>query len=420
MADDPYDFAPAPKSSSNGSSSSGSKAKKASKAPGASASQPAQAPQPLADSKVSSPVKIKASTPKKNAVTAEDDEYGDDFEDYNDDFEDAEEPVVNQAKISAPAATSPNRESKKPQAAPSSTVPAASAPAQPKTSPISDPPQQKKQSGSTTSAQPNFSSSSSSTSDSSSTRKKSTLQKLNLTLSLPKNTSSASKRLQRLFAAGVMDLQLENTTCTLNVPSSSRIDLYYRQLRSAAPTIRQVGCPSDETARDIDVQTEGCVMVDQYAQFNLEDDTEFYRVLDQIKMRKGRSPNGLTGIDSMNSVATASKQSLIDASQFSSTSTRLSAFLQAAVPVMETLLSENTTYGPNSPGRGRRDSGDFKSTLSLFNHPLTNGSGWIPLGTNVSAGGNALLATRKTSQIVWSGVQRNMLACVHPRPVVGR
>jgi WD40 repeat protein len=395
--DDAYDFSTAPAKSSSSGGGSGSKSKKTGGRPAAEA--PAAAI-PVAERKAVT----KAPTPKKAAV--EEDEYGDDFEDYNDDFEDADvsEPpvVVNQAKLVA---------SRPPAPAP---VPApAPAPAPPKTM-SSDSSQQRKKSSGDSSA------SASASSLGSEERKKSALQKVNFSLSLPKGSSATSRRLQRLHASNVMDLQLEKTVLTLNLPSSSGIDFYYRQLRTAPPLIKQVGCPSEEERREMDVQTDDVDTASQEVQFCYGDDADFCRAMEAAARRRKTGSSSASPAPASSSSSSSTAATTTDA-LFSSSGTRLSAFVQSAASLMEALLTESEGHKHgSSSSSGRNNSGSregAKGNPSLF--PSPSAGAWQTLGSDTSAGANELLRSRRTSAVVFSPQSPHLLACVHPIPAVG-
>ena len=401
-------YAP-PKATSSGSSGSkGSKSKKSASS-GTVQQSAAVVSQPAAETKA------KAPTPKK-APAADEDDYGDDFEDYNDDFEDADEPVVvNQAKISAPA-----RESKPVPAPAPAQVPAPAAPvaAAVKASSSSSTSQHKKSLSSSASM-----SSAASAGDAGGERKKAALQKLNFSLSLPKGSSAAARRLQRLAASNVLDLQLEKTVTVLSLPSSTGLDLYHRQLRAVPPTIRQVGCPSEEESREMEVQTDEIGLISQTMQFCYGgDDTDFYDALEAVRARRG----GRAVLIERRAVATAAHAQI---SQFSVTGTRLSAFLHGAVPVVETLLREEeqrrrqAVGGSGSSSGSRHSAGRDEGTCASLFGPGSGsgvvGSGALVLGTDDAAGGNELLRTRKISSTTFSERSPHLLACVHPLPAVG-
>ena len=75
-----------------------------------------------------------------------------------------------------------------------------------------------------------------------------------------------SKRLARLLASGVLDLQEEKFN-QLNIVPSSKYDVYQRMLHGTGAPIRQVGVPIDEASRDMLCGTDPIVMADKVSHF---------------------------------------------------------------------------------------------------------------------------------------------------------
>ena len=177
------------------------------------------------------------------------------------------------------------------------------------------------------------------------------------------------RRLARLFASGVLDMQ-EEKFGLLNIAPTSPYDLYHRILRAQPASVRQIGVPLDEETREIEIGTDEIVMCDKEVQFCYGDDTALLNTMRAIEtkreaQKKGESvsetvraeakglagPTIANGPSSLAGVSTSTAGGGGGAGAVSTggneaeesspgSSTRLTSFLQRASQLCETLLEE--------------------------------------------------------------------------------
>lgn len=205
-----------------------------------------------------------------------------------------------------------------------------------------------------------------------------------------------SVRIQRILNSNILDLKLERAT-VINIPPSTKYDLYLSELRSTASTLRQVGVPNDLEHRDVDVNTEEIVTMDKEVQFCDGDDTRFFNTLQKIETKKKASKASM-GVDLLMQEDTATVSD-------TSTGARLSEFVRRSSLIMETILTEQ-----ESDRKGTSSSSRDQKLLS-------ESMPWERMGRDAKNGGNELLRSRECSLICFSSFQSNVMLGIHPYPV---
>jgi hypothetical protein len=306
----------------------------------------------------------------KSFKPSQEDEYENDFEDYDDDFEASADEA--QAKVSIPPAASSkvvdslNNNHRKPSNQTFSTVSAAEAK------------RSLSNSGSGNSAKASRS---------------------GIGSSLSRNmVDPRSVRIQRIVASNVLDLKLERGTL-LNIPPSSKYDLYLSELRTVDATIRQTGVPTDMDIRDMEVNTDEVNMADKEMQCCDGDDTKFFNILQYIQQKKSsRSKEEkhsaytlLSGSDTL-----ASSSDRMDLS----TGSKLSDFLRKSSAAIEGLLTDSSAAKSSS------------NTMSKEHRMLAESIPWKTIGGK--NGANEMIRNRAISFIKFSEFQNDVFLTIHP------
>eukprot|EP01031_Cornospumella_fuschlensis_P037215 gene37215-45173_t len=229
----------------------------------------------------------------------------------------------------------------------------------------------------------------------------------NMTSSLARSIADPrSMRVQRIMNSKVLDLHSEKFTQLTLLPSTP-YEFYNNILRKPNAHIKQVGVPVDQEVREIEVNTDEVVMKDEVVQASFEDDTKFFKVLDDIRQRRKKggdhSMKDVADIDSLRNMA-PSDTSFPGAEERGTSS--LSSFLQRASGVIEGVLdSERSAKDTDSKAAGSRS-----SQSSILDATA------ISFGTDKSKGENELIRTRATTYVRFSSVQTHVLLSVHPYP----
>ncbi|RYH22441.1 hypothetical protein EON65_19220 [archaeon] len=231
----------------------------------------------------------------------------------------------------------------------------------------------------------------------------------NITSSLARSIADPrSMRVQRIMNSKVLDLHSEKFTQLTLLPSTP-YEFYNNILRKPSAHIKQVGVPVDQEIREMEVNTEEVVMKDEVVQASFEDDTKFFKVLDDIRQRrrKGGGEHSMKNIADMDSLRnTAPPDTAIPGAGERGTSS-LSSFLQRASGVIEGVLdSERSAKDTDNKATGNRS-----SQSSILDATV------ISFGTDKSKGENELIRMRATSFVRFSSVQTHLLLSVHPYPL---
>ena len=99
---------------------------------------------------------------------------------------------------------------------------------------------------------------------------------------------SRGKRLSKIFASGVLDMQEEKFS-QLNINPTTPYELYLRQLRSNNSSIKQIGVPNENNTRTIEVNTDDIVTADKEVQFSYGDDTLLFNIMRVVNERKSKN-----------------------------------------------------------------------------------------------------------------------------------
>jgi hypothetical protein len=94
-----------------------------------------------------------------------------------------------------------------------------------------------------------------------------------------------AKRIASLIANNVYDLQEEKFT-NFQLAPLTPLDFYHKQLRAAAPSIKQTGTPGELITRDVEIVTDEIDMVDKEMQFCYGDETSLLNAVKFIKERR--------------------------------------------------------------------------------------------------------------------------------------
>ncbi len=347
-------------------------------------------------------------SPKKHVHNDDEDDYGDDdFEDYGDDFEDEfeEEPTPAPAKQSS-VPSSMNKDKVNDAAKPDPQEARAESKTPPANEVQKESTHRTKSSGSRNTAP----------SSSVPKYKREEMNRENRpkfgAMSMSMNGSMfgggfKAKRLRQLMESGVMDLQEEKFTI-LNLPSSSHMEVYQRQLRAQHAMLRQFGVPAEEESRSVEVATDDLVMQDKSVQFCYGDDTRLLNTMDVIQRRKQAVENGVR-LSEADSIMTQLNQDQGGTSAAmegeEGGTTRLASFLQRASQVCERLLEEDEIRA-----HGRKHIDRSSTHSSLFDDIATK---WTELGSG-SSGANELVRTREVNSVSFSRLQPHLLVTTHP------
>lgn len=205
-------------------------------------------------------------------------------------------------------------------------------------------------------------------------------------------------RIQRILCSNVLDMKVERATF-LNIPPSSKYDLYLNEIRSVDSKIKQMGVPTDLEIREVDVNTDEITSCDKELQFCHGDDTNFLNVLKTIRKKKSRDSE-------LKSIEASEDRNLSVATHDRSdgNSSRLSEFLRKSSMAIENLLSETnrTTLPAKSIER------DHKMLIEKFP--------WKDAGRDGKNGGNELLRSRPAAYVKFSELNADVFLTIHPFP----
>jgi hypothetical protein len=131
---------------------------------------------------------------------------------------------------------------------------------------------------------------------------------------------SRGKRLSKIFASGVLDMQEEKFS-QLNINPTTPYELYLRQLRSNNSSIKQIGVPNENNTRTIEVNTDDIPTADKEVQFSYGDDTLLFNIMRVISERKHKVSNesDLSILAEANTMSTSDNvKSKINSNRYSS------------------------------------------------------------------------------------------------------
>jgi hypothetical protein len=233
----------------------------------------------------------------------------------------------------------------------------------------------------------------------------------------PSNFGSGfrAKRLQKLYASQVMDLQEEKFT-NFHIPAVSPMDGYLRKLRATNALIKQSGVPAEDETRSVEVATEDTLTEDKGVQFCYGDDTDLLLIMDRISRQKEAKKKGIEIKEDDNDkimdkkktveASTISTQAQLDDESYdqSGGTTRLNSFLQSAAQVCERLIEEDAMQNPE---RGHIDRSSTHGSL------FSDDSQWTSVASNLS-GATELIRMRKITGCKFSSLQPQLLLTMHP------
>lgn len=251
---------------------------------------------------------------------------------------------------------------------------------------------------------------------------------LDFSNSNPMSVGPRMKRIMKLRASGVLEMQEEKFT-QLSVVPSSPYDLYQRNLYSQTPNVKQVGVPNEISTRDIDIGTDEIVKLDKEMQYVFGDETSLLQAMSYVKDKKAQKTNskGNTnttstatnfGITSNSSSSGQSKYAEVmmgadnynESGESISSSNHLNTFLQHASQLFEDILTEESSWKTQQSNAGQKKASDVKSLTSVF----SEGSAWERCGGDESEGGNELIRLRKVCYVNFSLLQNNLFITAHP------
>jgi hypothetical protein len=269
------------------------------------------------------------------------------------------------------------------------------------------------------------------------------------------------RRLAKLFASGVLDMQDEKAT-QLNIAPSNPYDQYQRLLRSQPSSIRQQATPADQETRDVEVATDEIIMKDKEVQFSYGDDTRLLNIIRVVVERRearkagkvlteslldmvdrdvssGRSEGVSTatvegnssgastsnGVEENRDENSSSPRATGKANQSAATGTssdtavdpdslgagsRLGFFLQRASQLCETLMDETRNRRTDAQATSRDDDFNDRRGKHLFAD-----TAWQPLGQGRPDDPKGrLVAARRTVAVRFSPLQPHLLVTAHP------
>jgi hypothetical protein len=217
-----------------------------------------------------------------------------------------------------------------------------------------------------------------------------------------------------------------------NLMPCTPYELYLRHLKHPSAEVKQIGVPSEEERRDMEVGTDEIIMVDKELQVCYGDDTALLNIMKAIKERKGRprkidssSETGKSKSKKQQAVQTkaAYEESLLEAANVKTQSSneggsgggyssKLSTFLQRSSLLCETILDESVQRREEKI-KGNKDASKSKSK-SIFEQE----NPWVGFGNDSRSGANELVRRRSIVCARFSRLQPNLLITAH-RPPVG-
>lgn len=207
-----------------------------------------------------------------------------------------------------------------------------------------------------------------------------------------------SVRIQRILSSTVLDMKIERATL-LNIPPSSKYDLYLSEIRSSDSRIKQMGVPTDLEIREIEVNTDEVATCDKEVQFCDGDDTKFLNILSSIRRKKQQTTgNESKEIPEQNNLYSLVSHDRVD----SGTGSQLSEFLRRSSLAIENLLTETNMVksSEKSTDRGHK--------------MLTDKLSWKDAGKDGKFGANELLRNRHISFMKFSEFQTDVFLTIHP------
>ena len=254
-----------------------------------------------------------------------------------------------------------------------------------------------------------------------------------------------ARRLAKLRELKCLDLQEVKTTA-FNLPASTPFEVYSRLLKASsssssssssstggldtkeshhASSIAQIGVPNEDNTRTVEMNTEVIEVRHQEMQFCYGDDTHFLNILQSIQEQKTRRKKGRGKEErsegkqeedvlelSLLAPILFSSSSLPPSTnvQESTSSDRLSSFLQRSSRVMEILIEEKTL----------REEALVESSSSLFSAAKNESFFFSPaskfesFGEDLTSGANELLRTRRARTLHFSKPQAHVLLATYP------
>eukprot|EP00981_Chlorochromonas_danica_P000486 scaffold98_cov248-Ochromonas_danica.AAC.27 len=214
-------------------------------------------------------------------------------------------------------------------------------------------------------------------------------------------------------------MQVEKSTL-FSIAPTHPYDFYTTSLRNPQATIRQMGVPVDLEVREMEVNTEEINTDNKSVQVCFGDDTQFYKLIEEMKLRRKGNTNGegksgageVTNISSTVQTESRSTQLAEDiaANAGSVGSSTLSAFLQRTSSLCEAILSEERQNELGDRGVGSESKTDTRGLLEPS-------SSWTTMGQDRGKGENELIRSRLTTAVRFSCLQPHILLAVHPYPL---
>ncbi len=245
-----------------------------------------------------------------------------------------------------------------------------------------------------------------------------------------------AKRLEKLKASGILDMQ-EESKVILNIMPSSPYDHYHLALRSADPSIKQSGAPNDDDTREMETNTDEITTSNKEMQFCYGDDTDLLNVMKAITLRKQDKFNdknlGNTLFEVLHEVQLES--GIINSNPNTSNviqrknrggerdkygnqdHTQLGPFLQQSSRVCETILDEQNARTRDRQGN-RDDTMGANGDRSLFDSSGSRRMQWLAVGGDEGNGANELIRQRRCVAIRFSPLQPGTFVTVHPPPSI--
>ena len=215
------------------------------------------------------------------------------------------------------------------------------------------------------------------------------------------STNPRAKRLASLVSSGVLELQ-ETKSTLINIAPSSKSDLYHRMIRATDSIMRQSGVPNRaEYMRDSETNTEEILMVNKGVQYSYGDDTALLNATDSILSRREG------GISILSDPFHSETEGIVSDINFdsSSSSSRLTLFVQRASVVLEKLMGEQ---------RLARSDSVLGENLVGGSKLFSDTDHWVQIGRGSMSGALELIRGRPCSCVKFNPSIPNMLLTVHP------
>jgi hypothetical protein len=225
-----------------------------------------------------------------------------------------------------------------------------------------------------------------------------------------------SVRIERILKSNVLDMKLERATL-LNLPPSSKYDLYLTEIRKPDSNIKQIGVPNDLEFREVEINTDDISLSHKEVQCFYGDDTDFYNALNSIVDRKKKAKPSNSKRDAkqekqeissdMSNQYSSSSSSSSAVAGHNTPSTNLSDFIKRSSYIMETILSEQEAL---------KSKGEVPKA-SKSQRMLSEKLSWLEIGKSTKFGENELIREREVISIQTSSLQPSIFVCVHPYPL---